>query len=167
MYWNKVNFKGDDDFKKFGVKFSDGDRLSGVLFQKENNYFITSLSTNIKIEKDLKKLEDYEKIKKSSKELNDVLKKGSDSLYENVILKIENVNDLQPVKTKRRLSTKTIEFLDESSKKKKKLLIYSPFKELKLYGLKFQKENDIFYKYNINLLADTKNFFFFREKIIL
>ena len=61
MYWNKVNFKGDDDFKKFSVEFSDGDRLSGVLFQKENNYFITSLSTNIKIEKDLKKLEDYEK----------------------------------------------------------------------------------------------------------
>ena len=165
MYWNKVNFKGDDDFKKFGVEFSDGDRLSGVLFQKENNYFITSLSTNIKIEKDLKKLEDYEKIKKSSKELNDVLKKGSDSLYENVILKIENVNDLQPVKTKRRLSTKTIEFLDESSKKKKKLLIYSPFKELKLYGLKFQKENDIFYKYNINLLADTKNNFFLEKKL--
>ena len=165
MYWNKINFIGNDDFKKFTVEFSDGDRFDGVLFQKENNYFITSLSTNIKIEKDLTKLEDYDKIKKISDELNDVLNKGSDSLNEDIKLKIENVNDLEIVKTKRKLSRKTIEFLDKTIKKKKQILIYSPFKELKLFGLKFQKENDIFYKYNINLLADAKNNFFLEKKL--
>ena len=165
MYWNKINFIGNDDFKKFTVEFSDGDRFDGVLFQKENNYFITSLSTNIKIEKDLTKLEDYDKIKKISDELNDVLNKGSDSLNEDIKLKIENVNDLEIVKTKRKLSTKTIEFLDKTIKKKKNILIYSPFKELKLFGLKFKKENDIFYKYNIHLLADAKNNFFLDKKL--
>ena len=165
MYWNKINFIGNDDFKKFTVEFSDGDRFDGVLFQKENNYFITSLSTNIKIEKDLTKLEDYDKIKKISDELNDVLNKGSDSLNEDIKLKIENVNDLEIVKTKRKLSTKTIEFLDKTIKKKKNILIYSPFKELKLFGLKFKKENDIFYKYNIHLLADAKNNFFLEKKL--
>ena len=165
MYWNKINFIGNDNFKKFMVEFSNGDRFDGVLFQKENDYFITSLSTNIKIEKDLTKLEDYDKIKKISDELNDVLNKGSDSLNEDIKLKIENVNDLEIVKTKRKLSTKTIEFLDKTIKKKKQILIYSPFKELKLFGLKFQKENDIFYKYNINLLADAKNNFFLEKKL--
>ena len=165
MYWNKINFIGNDIFKKFMVEFSNGDRFDGVLFQKENDYFITSLSTNIKIEKDLKKLEDYDKIKKISDELNDVLNKGSDSLNEDIKLKIENVNDLEIVKTKRKLSTKNIEFLDKTIKKKKQILIYSPFKELKLFGLKFQKENDIFYKYNIDLLADAKNNFFLEKKL--
>ena len=165
MYWNKINFIGNDIFKKFMVEFSNGDRFDGVLFQKENDYFITSLSTNIKIEKDLTKLEDYDKIKKISDELNDVLNKGSDSLNEDIKLKIENVNDLEIVKTKRKLSTKTIEFLDKTIKKKKQILIYSPFKELKLFGLKFQKENDIFYKYNIDLLADAKNNFFLEKKL--
>ena len=165
MYWNKINFIGNDDFKKFTVEFSNGDRFDGVLFQKENDYFITSLSTNIKIEKDLTKLEDYDKIKKISDELNDILNKGSDSLNEDIKLKIENVNDLEIVKTKRKLSTKTIEFLDKTIKKKKQILIYSPFKELKLFGLIFQKENDIFYKYNINLLADAKNNFFLEKKL--
>ena len=165
MYWNKINFIGNDNFKKFMVEFSNGDRFNGVLFQKENDYFITSLSTNIKIEKDLTKLEDYDKIKKISDELNDVLNKGSDSLNEDIKLKIENVNDLEIVKTKRKLSTKTIEFLDKTIKKKKNILIYSPFKELKLFGLKFKKENDIFYKYNIHLLADAKNNFFLEKKL--
>ena len=165
MYWNKINFIGNDNFKKFMVEFSNGDRFNGVLFQKENDYFITSLSTNIKIEKDLTKLEDYDKIKKISDELNDVLNKGSDSLNEDIKLKIENVNDLEIVKTKRKLSRKTIEFLDKTIKKKKQILIYSPFKELKLFALKFQKENDIFYKYNINLLADAKNNFFLEKKL--
>ena len=165
MYWNKINFIGNDNFKKFMVEFSNGDRFDGVLFQQENDYFITSLSSNIKIEKDLKKLEDYDKIKKISDELNDVLNKGSDSLNEDIKLKIENVNDLEIVKTKRKLSTKNIEFLDKTIKKKKQILIYSPFKELKLFGLKFQKENDIFYKYNIDLLADAKNNFFLEKKL--
>ena len=120
MYWNKINFIGNDNFKKFMVEFSNGDRFNGVLFQKENDYFITSLSTNIKIEKDLTKLEDYDKIKKISDELNDVLNKGSDSLNEDIKLKIENVNDLEIVKTKRKLSRKTIEFLDKTIKKRNK-----------------------------------------------
>ena len=34
MYWNKINFIGNDIFKKFMVEFSNGDRFDGVLFQK-------------------------------------------------------------------------------------------------------------------------------------
>ena len=166
MYWNKVDFIIDNnDFKKFTVEFSDGDRFVGVLFEKKNDYFITSLTSNIKIEKDITKLEDYHKSKKISEELNNLLNKGNDILNEDIKLKIENVNDLEIVKNKRKLSTKSIEYLDTTNVKKKKILIYSAYKELKLFGLKFQKENDIFYKYDINLLEDDKNNFFLEKKI--
>ena len=165
MYWSKLKFEGDKDYKKFNVNFSDGDRLDGVFFRKDKKYFITSLSTNIKIEKNLKKLEDYEKLKKVSKELNDTLKNGSQYLHEDIELKIENVNELIPLKTKRKLATKSLEFFDENSKKKKKVLIYSPYKELKFFGLKFIKENGIIDKYHINLVEDEKNNLFLEKKI--
>ena len=165
MYWSKLKFEGDKDYKKFNVNFSDGDRLDGVFFRKDKKYFIASLSTNIKIEKNLKKLEDYEKLKKVSKELNDTLKNGSQYLHEDIELKIENVNELIPLKTKRKLATKSLEFFDENSKKKKKVLIYSPYKELKFFGLKFIKENGIIDKYHINLVEDEKNNLFLEKKI--
>ena len=165
MYWSKLKFEGDKDYKKFNVNFSDGDRLDGVFFRKDKKYFIISLSTNIKIEKNLKKLEDYEKLKKVSKELNDTLKNGSQYLHEDIELKIENVNELIPLKTKRKLATKSLEFFDENSKKKKKVLIYSPYKELKFFGLKFIKENGIIDKYHINLVEDEKNNLFLEKKI--
>ena len=165
MYWDSVKFEGEHDYKKFKVNFTDGDKLDGVLFKKDKNYFITSLSTNIKIEKDLKKLSDYKKIEEISKKLNEVLKNGSEHLHENVELKIKNINDLTPVKTKRKISSKSLEFFDEKTKKKKKALIYSPYKELKLFGLKFQKENGIIDKYHIFLVEDEKNNLFLEKRL--
>ena len=82
MYWNKIKFEGESNYKKFNVNFNDGDRLDGVIFKKNKNYYITSLTTDIKIEKKLTKLEDYNKIKETSKKFNDLLKNGSESLYE-------------------------------------------------------------------------------------
>ena len=94
-----------------------------------------------------------------------MLKNGSQHLHENVELKIEDVNDLTPVKTKRKISTKSLEFFDEKTKKKKKVLIYSPYKELKFFGLKFQKENGIIDKYHISLIEDEKNNLFLEKKL--
>ena len=165
MYWNKVKFEGADNYKIFNVNFNDGDNLNGVLFKKEKNYFITSLSVNIKIEKDLKKLSDYKKIEEISKKLNEVIKKGSEYLHEDIELKINDVNDLLPIKTKRKLSTKSLEFFDEKTKKKKKVLIYSQYKELKLFGLKFKKENGIIDKFYIFLIEDDKSNLFLEKKL--
>ena len=165
MYWKKAKFSGDSDYKKFNVNFNDGDKLDGVLFKKDKNYYITSLTTNIKIEKDLKKLSDYKKIEEISKKLNEVIKNDSQHLHKDVKLKITGVNDLVPVKTKRKLTTKSVEFFDEKTKKKKKALIYSPYKELKLFGLKFQKENGVIYKYHISLIEDEKDNLFLEKKL--
>ena len=164
MYWHKVKFEeNNSDYKKFNINFNDGDRLDGVFFKKDKD--ITSLSTNIKIEKDLKKLSDYKKIKEISEKLNEVLKNGSQHLHENVELKITDFNDLTPVTTKRKISTKSLEFYDEKTKKKKKVLIYSPYKNLKFFGLKFQKQNEIIDKYHIFLIEDEKNNLFLEKKL--
>ena len=63
MYWNKVKYEGDDNFKKFKVTFNDGDKINGVIFKKEKDYFITSLSADVKIDKNVADLKDHKKIK--------------------------------------------------------------------------------------------------------
>ena len=84
------------------------------------------------------------------------MKNGPESLYENIELKIQDVNDLQPIKTNRKKSTRSLEFFDVKTEKKKKSLIYSPYKELRYFGLHFEKRNAIIDKYEINLVEDKK-----------
>ena len=165
MYWNEVKFEGDNNYKKFTVNFNDEDRLDGVIFRKRKKYYIISLTTDIKIEKKISKLADYKKIEETSKKFNELLKNGPESLYENIELKIQDVNDLQPIKTNRKKSTKSLEFFDEKTEKKKKILIYSPYKELKYFGLHFEKRNAIIDKYEINLVEDDKKNYFLEKTL--
>ena len=165
MYWNEVKFEGDNNYKKFTVNFNDEDRLDGVIFRKRKKYYIISLTTDIKIEKKISKLADYKKIEETSKKFNELLKNGPESLYENIELKIQDVNNLQPIKTNRKKSTKSLEFFDVKIEKKKKSLIYSPYKELKYFGLHFEKRNAIIDKYEINLVEDDNKNYFLEKKL--
>ena len=167
MYWNKIKFKGEDNFKEFKVTFSDGDNLDGVIFKKEKDYFITSLTANVKINKNLKDLKNYKKIEEISKRSNSIIEKGITHLYKDILLEINlnDIDDLLPDKTKRRLSVKSLEFFDEETKKKKTVSIYSKYEELKIFGLRFKKENGIIYKYTINLVEHKKNNLFLEKKI--
>ena len=169
MYWNKIKFKGEDNFKEFKVTFSDGDNLDGVIFKKEKYYFITSLTANVKINKNLKDSKDYKKIEEISKRSNTIIEKGITHQYEDILLEINlnDIDDLLPNKTKRRLSVKSLEFFDEETKKKKTVSIYSQYEELKIFGLRFKKENGIIYKYTIDLIEDEKNNLFLEKKNIL
>ena len=165
MYWNEVKFEGDNNYKKFTVNFNDEDRLDGVIFRKRKKYYIISLTTDIKIEKKISKLADYKKIEETSKKFNELLKNGPESLYENIELKIQDVNDLQPIKTNRKKSTRSLEFFDVKTEKKKKSLIYSPYKELRYFGLHFEKRNAIIDKYEINLVEDDNKNYFLEKKL--
>ena len=104
MYWNKIKFKGEDNFNEFKVTFSDVDNLDGVIFKKEKDYFITSLTANVKINKNLKDLQDYKKIEEISKRSNTIIEKGITHLYKDILLEINlnDIDDLLPNKTKRR-----------------------------------------------------------------
>ena len=165
MYWSKIKFKGNDNFKEFKVNFSDGDNLNGVIFKKEKNYFITSLSANVEIDKDLKGLKDYKKIKELSRKSNEIIEKGISHLHKDILLEINLKDvDLLPDKKKRKLAVKSLEFFDEKTQKKKKVSIYSQYEELKIFGLEFVKENGIIHKYTINLFEDRKNNLFLEKK---
>ena len=161
MYWHEVKYIGDSNFKKFKVKFNDGGKLDGAIFKKDKDYFITSLSTNVKLKKNLLDLDDYKKIEEVSKKSNEILKNGVDHLHEDLILEVDlkGVDDLSADKSKRKLSVKSLDFFDEKTKKKKKVFIYSQYKELQFFGLKFTKNNGIIYKYTIHLIEERDNIF--------
>ena len=67
MYWDKIKFEDNNNFKDFKVKFSDGDSLNGVFFKKNKDFFIASMSAFISLEQDVKELKDYKQIKKHRK----------------------------------------------------------------------------------------------------
>ena len=101
------------------------------------------MSCFITLEQDLKELKYYDDIKKISEISNKIWKNGIEHLYEEKVLEVtlENIKqkiELQPVKSKRGLSVDTVEFFDEESKTKKSVYVYSPYEELKAYGLKFE-----------------------------
>ena len=170
MYWNDVKYIGDNNLKKFKVQFNDSDKLNGVVFKKDRDYFITSLSINVKFNKDVKDLDDFKKIAEVSKKANEILTTGVDHFHEDFTLEADlvGVNDLIPDKTKRKLSVKSFDFFDEKTKKRKNVSIYSQYKELQFFGLKFVKDNGNIYKYTIKLLEERDNLFlekkFFYEK---
>ena len=168
MYWDKIKFKDNNNFKDFKVKFSDGDSLDGVIFKKNKDYYITSMSANIELDKNLKELKDYDEIKKISETSNAILENGSEHLHqeEKLEINLEEKIDLKQDKTKRKLSVRTLEFLDEKTKKKKIVSIYSPYEELKVFGLKFKNQNGSIYKYTINLLTDDSDKLFLEKKYI-
>ena len=168
MYWDKIKFKDNNNFKDFKVTFSDGDSLDGVIFKKNKDYYTTSMSANIELDKNLKELKDYDEIKKISEISNAILENGIEHLHqeEKLEINLEEKIDLKQDKTKRKLSVRTLEFLDEKTKKKKIVSIYSPYEELKVFGLKFKNQNGSIYKYTINLLTDDSDKLFQEKKKI-
>ena len=125
----------------------------------------------ISLELDVKELKDYKEIKKISEICNAILQNGVEHLYEEKKLELTYENqkhDLQPEKSKRKLSLRTVEFFDEKTKKKRIVSVYSPYVELKDYGLVFENKGKSVYKYAINLVTERQFIFgketFFRQK---
>ena len=79
IYSNNLQFQ---DNKSFTIDFSDDDRLQGVLFKKNKDYYLTSMSCFIEITNDLSELEHYSEIIKILELSNKILKNGVDNLYD-------------------------------------------------------------------------------------
>ena len=154
IYFDKVKFD-NSSLKTFTITFSDGDLLDGVLFKRTNDYYITSMTSSITIEKDLKELKDYDNIKKISDIANEYLKNGINhfkslpSLSSSLFNKINE--DLVQDKTKEALSIVQIAFIDLNTKKSNSVKIYSAYENLKIFGLKFSNRNLI---YNLDFITE-------------
>ena len=79
IYSNDLQFQ---DNKSFTINFSDNNRLHGVLFKKNKDYYLTSMSCFIEITNDLSELEHYSEIIKILELSNKILKNRVDHLYD-------------------------------------------------------------------------------------
>ena len=156
IYFDKVKFD-NSSLKTFTITFSDGDLLDGVLFKKTNDYYITSMTYSITIKKDLKELKDYDNIKKISDIANEYLKNGINhfkslpSLSSSVFYSKLN-EDLVQDKTKQALSIVEIAFIDLNTKNSNSVKVYSPYENLKIYGLKFSNK---YLFYNLDFITEN------------
>ena len=153
IYFDKVKFD-NSSLKTFTITFSDGDLLDGVLFKKTNDYYITSMTSSITIEKDLKELKDYDNIKKISDIANKYLKNGINHFkrlpsLSSSVFKINK--DLLRDETKEALSIVKIAFIDLNTKKSNSVKVYSAYENLKIHGLKFLNQDLI---YNLDFVTE-------------
>ena len=96
---------------------------------------------SLEITSDFSELTLYDDIKKLSDLSNTIFKNGIDYLYKEKNLKVtfDNVNiELTPEKSNRASSVDVVEFFYYVTKQKRLVFIYSPYKELKEFGLKFE-----------------------------
>ena len=143
IYYNDLKFQ---DNKIFMIKFSNGNRLDGVLFKKKKDYYLVSMSCFIEITNDLSELTHYSNIKKISDLSNSISKNGIDHSYEEKNLKVtfDDVKiELTPERNNCPLSVDVVEFLDYVTKQKRLVFIYFPYKELKQFGLKSENKKTV------------------------
>ena len=160
IYFNKVKFDNSNS-KTFTVTFSDGDALNGVLFKKTNDYYITSMTSSITIEKDFTELQDYDNIKKLSDIANAYLNNGINHFKKPPMLSssifYERYNkDLVEDETKQASSTVEISFIDLKTKHKNAVKVYSRYEKLKIFGLQFSNSNLL---YNIDLVTENEQLY--------
>ena len=128
---------------------------------------------------DLTELTHYDDVKKISDLSNDILKNGIDYSYIEKELEVtfgDNFKiELEPIKSHRdrALSVEIVEFFEYVTKQKRFVLIYSLYKELKEFGLKFQrKKTGNIGRYTITMKEENDQLYlekelFFDEKNIL
>ena len=78
IYYNNLSFNQN---KRFTLEFSDNDLLERVLFRKNKDYYITSMSCYVDLTVDVTKLPQSNQIKKNSDLANAILPDGVDFGY--------------------------------------------------------------------------------------
>ena len=114
------------------------------------------MSCFIEVTNDLSELEHNDEIKKISELSNKILKDGVDHLYDKKKIEVffngELKHELEAEKSNRALSVEIVKFFDHETKQKRQVFVYSPYKELKKSGLKFQnKKSSTVNGYTISL----------------
>ena len=156
IYYNNLKFK---DNEVFTAEFSNEDQLQGIMFRKARDYYLTSMSCYIQLTNDISKLTHYKEIKKIADLSNSILKNEIAHTY--IGRELEVFFDLGKLEfevdiSNRTLSVDVVEFFDYVTKQKRFVLIYSPYKELKRFGMKFkeEKKNSDVSSYSMKLLEE-------------
>ena len=138
IYYNSLTF---DDEKKFSIDFSNEDLFEGVVFKRNKNYSITSVTCYVDVTVDITKLPNYAKIKQTFNLANAILRGGVDFGYGRKELTLGKTSSSNLIfrsdKSRRDQYFENVEFFDIENEKPKNVHIYSAYLELKDRGLKF------------------------------
>ena len=153
IYYSNVTFNSE---KKFSINFSDEDWLEGVVFKKNKDYYITSMTYYVDL------TPNYAKIKQTPDLANAILRGGIDFGYgrkELTLGKTSRSNlKFRSDKSRRDRYLKDVEFFYIENKKTQNVNIYSAYQELKDRGLKFltTDRNSSIKSYTVKLSKDLK-----------
>ena len=160
IYYNDWKF---DKHKKFTINFSDEDLLKGVVFRKNRNYYITSMTCYVDLTVNITKPPKYNKIKEIHNLVAVILRSGIDFSYGKKALTLAGANSgknaaFKSDKSRRSKFIERVEFFDVISRKTKDIYIYSPYKELKEILLKFLNIDcaSLLKNYTVKLSNDLK-----------
>ena len=150
----------------FNFKINSYDRE--FYLKKNKDYYMTSMSCFIEITNDLSELEHYSEIIKISELSNKILKNEVDHLYDEkkieVFINGELKTELEAEKSNQALSVEIVEFFDHVTKQKRYVFVYSPYSELKKFGLKFQnKKSSNVNSYTISLKEEKDKIYLEKE----
>ena len=140
IYYNTLKFK--ENTKIFTADFSDEDRLQGVMFNKNKDYYLTSLSCYIKLEENIEKLKEFPDIKKIADLSEEILRDGVEIFENDLEVSYENVKiDLMKDKSKQSQAVQVVVFFDYNLKRKRFALAYSLLNEIKKFKMKFKNDS--------------------------
>ena len=74
IYYNNLKFK--ENSKIFTADYSDEDRLQGIMFNKNKDYYLTSMSCYIQLTNEVEKLKEFPDIKKIADLSEQILRRG-------------------------------------------------------------------------------------------
>lgn len=158
IYYNNLKF---DQNKNFTLEFCNGDKLDGLIFKKNKDYYIKNMSCYVDLAVDVNKLPQFDKIKEIY-DLSNAILVGDDNFgYKEQALQLSfdgRTYYFKYNKINRSNYIENIEFFDYSLKKRRIVNIYSPYKELESdNGIKFERTNDsnLFIKYTIKLVDNS------------
>ena len=126
IYYNDLKF---DKHEKFTVHFSDEDSLTGVVFRKDRDYYITSMTYYVDLAVNITKLPKYDKVKQMHDLATEILRGGIDFSYGNILLSLAKASGSGSTtfaanKSRQSKYIERVEFLDVESEKTKKTYIY-------------------------------------------
>ena len=118
--------------KEVSINFSDEDSLEGVVFKKNKDFYITSMTCYVDLTVDITKLPNYAKIKQASDLATAILRGGVDFEYDKKELMLRKTSGSSLLfwsgKSRRDQYLEDVEFFDIENKKTKNEQLYSAYR---------------------------------------
>ena len=126
------------------MDFSNEDGLQGIMFNKNKDYYLITMSCYIQLTNKIEKLKEFPDIRKIADLSEEILRDGAEIFENNLEVSYRNVKiDLIKDKSKQLQTVEVVEFFDYNLKQKRFALAYSLLNEIKKFKMMFKKDNAV------------------------